>query len=617
MILALSPLLQLNGNNMFFRNIYIIFFIVFNHISVLSQKTDTLIIDSTINHVVKKGETSYGISKKYNVDINLFYQYNPDAIEGLKKDMVLVIPKYTIPTKSQIEPDSTSHLTHSVINGETLWSLAKKYGVSINDLKSINNLEDEGIQLGQLIKIPNELVDTNNIVKSLVKHPNHPLLKSCDTIVFHKVKRKETLYSLSKLYNITINQIIKNNPELESAGLQKGSRLKIIYKIKNCEEDETINDSTLTSIIKLNDTINDSAKLIKVSLFLPFLIDDYQKLILDCKLNENCPLEKSSVNSIQLYNGIVLALENLRDSGYNISLSVYDTKKDTSIISEILNSAELLNSDLIIGPIFSKQIKLIRSFAKENNIPMICPTSIPNQALFQYPILYKINPSKSSQITAISSYLKSNPNYKNRITLLANRKDLKSVTYANLFANTYNDSLSGNDSIKPLLLHHNSSFSNVSISDTNVFVVAASDVPFITSVFTKIIRTKNTRNFYDSYFMVFGFDDILKMNTIDEKYKNLFNLHVSSKGNVDYDSEFVIYFIDLYKRKFEIEPDLNTFIGFDLTSAIFNNLFGEKTEIYNGIYYDFNFKQIDNESGFENKAVKILQYQDHKLKSVF
>lgn len=596
-----------------FRIIYTLSFVVFLQHTIFSQNVNQNSVDSTFNHVVLKGETSYGITKKYNIDINLFYEYNPDAIKGLKKDMVLIIPFIS---SNPTDLDTNSNSTHSVLEGETLWSIAKKYGVNINEIKELNLLENEALQLGQTIKIPNQIVDTNNLIISMVKHPKHPLLNPCDTIIIHKVKKRETLYSLSKSYEVTIDQIMKNNPELEENGLQKGKEIKIIFRIKNCNEDSIINSISKTILSTSNDSINK----IKVALFLPFLINKFDTLQANCLPTETCPVDKSSIQSIQLYNGVVLALDKLKEKGYKVLLNIYDTQKDSLHTSELLQNPELLNTNLIIGPIFSKQIKLIRSYAKSYNIPMICPSPIPNQALFQYPILYKINPSKSTQIVAVADYLKSKNVSNKRITLLANKKSAKSIKYANLFANSYNDSLSGNDSIKPILLEHTSSFKkvkNISKTDTNIIVIASSDIPFISFVFTKIIGVSNSSNHYNSNFMIFGFEEVLKMNTIDEKYKQLFNLHVSTKGNINFDSEEVMSFVKLYNEKFEMQPEINAFIGFDLTLSIFNQLFAINKNVLNGMYSNIDFEQIDAESGFENKAVKLIKYQDYKLKTVY
>ena len=596
-----------------FRIIYTLSFVVFLQHTIFSQNVNQNSVDSTLNHVVLKGETSYGITKKYNIDINLFYEYNPDAIKGLKKDMVLIIPFIS---SNPTDLDTNSNSTHSVLEGETLWSIAKKYGVNINEIKELNLLENEALKLGQTIKIPNQIVDTNNLIISMVKHPKHPFLNPCDTIIIHKVKKRETLYSLSKSYEVTIDQIMKNNPELEENGLQKGKEIKIIFRIKNCNEDSIVNSISNTILSTSNDSINK----IKVALFLPFLINKFDTLQANCLPTETCPVDKSSIQSIQLYNGVVLALDKLKEKGYKVLLNIYDTQKDSLHTSELLQNPELLNTNLIIGPIFSKQIKLIRSYAKSYNIPMICPSPIPNQALFQYPILYKINPSKSTQIVAVADYLKSKNVSNKRITLLANKKSAKSIKYANLFANSYNDSLSGNDSIKPILLEHTSSFKkvkNISKTDTNIIVIASSDIPFISFVFTKIIGVSNSSNHYNSNFMIFGFEEVLKMNTIDEKYKQLFNLHVSTKGNINFDSEESMSFVKLYNEKFEMQPEINAFIGFDLTLSIFNQLFAINKNVLNGMYSNIDFEQIDAESGFENKAVKLIKYQDYKLKTVY
>ena len=614
MTLALNLQLQLSGNNMYIlRYLYFLGFILFSQYSVLSQNIDDQLVDSSLTHVVQKGETSYGITKKYNVDINLFYEFNPDAIKGIKKDMILIIPIVSsLPTKT----DSSSALTHSVLEGETLWSIAKKYGVNVNEIQTLNLFETESLQLGQIIKIPNQIADTSDVVMSIVKHPKHPLLNPCDTLIIHKVRKRETLYSLSKSYQVTIDQIMQNNPELIENGLQKGKEIKIIYKIKNCIEDSLINAISST----ISSTEIDSVNNIKIALFLPFLIDKFDTLKANYLPSETFPIDKSSIQSVQLFNGVILALDSLKKMGYKIDLSIHDTQKDSLHTVELLQNIELLNANLIIGPVFSKQIKIIRNFAKKYSIPMICPSAIPNQALFQYPVLYKINPSKSTQILAIANYLKKQNISNDNITLLANKKNSKSLKYAQLFADAYNDSLSMSDSIKTIALEHTSNFKkvkNISKSDTNIFVIASSDIPFISFVFTKLIVLSNSSQHYNSNFKVFGFEEVLKMNTIDEKYKQLFNLHVSSKGNVNYDDDDVTSFIKLFYETFEMKPELNAFIGYDLTLSIINQLFGNEKSESKGMYNEMNFDQIDHQSGFENKAVKLLKYQDYKLKTVF
>ena len=78
---------------------------------------------------------------------------------------------------SLLSSDSLSN-QHVVVSGETLWSIAKKYGVEVDLIKSYNQLEDINLSIDQIILIPNIPADTANVVKPLVKHPPHPLLNS-------------------------------------------------------------------------------------------------------------------------------------------------------------------------------------------------------------------------------------------------------------------------------------------------------------------------------------------------------------------------------------------------------------------------------------------------------
>ena len=189
----------------------LVFIVIFFAFNLIAQ--DNSIVKFTF-HTVSKGETSYGIAKKYQINLNEFFNYNPDAYNGLSKGDTLKIPikSFIIQTLDN-EIDSTVK-RHKVLQGETLWSIAKIYGVKLSTIKAYNKLITNELSESQLLLIPNIPSDTINIVQPLIKHVDHPLLKKCDTLIIHKVKKKETLYSISKKYTIGLGQIIKNNPFL-------------------------------------------------------------------------------------------------------------------------------------------------------------------------------------------------------------------------------------------------------------------------------------------------------------------------------------------------------------------------------------------------------------------
>ena len=152
-------------------------------------------------HTVSKGETSYSIAKKYQIDLNEFFNYNPSASNGLSKGDTLKIPiKTFIDQKSNNEIDSSVKI-HKVLPGETLWSIAKIYGVKLSTIKAYNKLANNELSESQLLLIPNIQTDTTNIIQPIIKHVDHPMLNECDTLIIHKVKRKK-LYTRFQKHTI-------------------------------------------------------------------------------------------------------------------------------------------------------------------------------------------------------------------------------------------------------------------------------------------------------------------------------------------------------------------------------------------------------------------------------
>jgi LysM repeat protein len=153
--------------------------------------------EKNTTHKVQIGETIAQIAQKYNVTPYDIYQLNPDAQSGLKPNSVLLIPK----KGSAIKPNSQTK-THKVEPKETLFGIEKEYGVSDEALKKANpDLEKLGLQIGQTLIIP-----LNSGSKTVTPIP--------EKVVYHEVLPKETKYSISKQYGITIEELEKRNPEV-------------------------------------------------------------------------------------------------------------------------------------------------------------------------------------------------------------------------------------------------------------------------------------------------------------------------------------------------------------------------------------------------------------------
>ena len=574
-------------------------------------------------HTVSKGETSYGIAKKYQIDLNEFFNFNPSASNGLSKGDTLKIPIKTFVNQTIDNEIDSSIKIHKVMPGETLWSIAKIYGIRLPTIKAYNKLSTNELSESQLLLIPNIQSDTSNMVQPLFKHVDHPMLKKCDTLIIHKVKKKETLYSISKKYTVGLDQIIKNNPILNEFGLKKDQELKIILRIKDCIEDsvENQNDSLDLFLGSIYDQ-----KTLRISLVLPFFTNKSDSIIVNCPENTNCTIDKISENSFQIYNGVKIALRDLKELGYNLELNVFDSKYNTNTIKEIFQDTLFKSSNLIIGPLYSKNIKMMRVFSKNSHIPMISPYNIPSQALFNYPDLFKIQPSRSSQSKEMAIYIKNSKDDYN-ILLLSDVEDNKSKVYGNIFSDAFNDtiylikdSLKKLDSILPTLLKRGDDWSHLldklSKKKSNLIIIISNQVPFITYAFNKIIEFSNSQEHYKSDFEIFGFEDIYRIKTIDVIYKNKFNLHFVSKGIPDLNSNRIAEFKDKYRDFLFAEPTKYSYLGYDIVKSIFMKIYPYKLNsesYYQGLLNDVFYNRIDLGSGSENSLVNFYRIEDYNL----
>ena len=596
--------------------LFSVFFILVSAISI-AQDLDS---NHYQLHTVLKGETSYGIAKKYQIKLNEFFSANPEASKGLSKGQIVKIHIPVFITQKSNDKDSTAK-KHIVNKGETLWSISKMYGVQFSLIKSYNQLKSNDLTLNQVLLIPNIITDTINKITPMIKHVDHPLLKKCDTLIIHKVKKKETLYSISKKYGIGLDKIIESNVFLENKGLKKGQELKIIYRLFDCKED-SVNIIPQQLFADSNAIVD---PILNISVLLPFFIDDSDFIIENCPENITCDINRSTERSVLIYNGIKMALEELKSQGYNLELTLYDTRYDTNFVNEILKDSLMLESDLIIGPIYSKNIKLVRAFSKFHRVPMISLYNIPSQALFNYPDLYKLKASRSTQSKEMANLLKMN-NSEDNILLISDIDDRKSKTYSRIFSDVYNDSLffedtimAQKDSIFPNLVKRGEDWENLhellSQDKNNLFVICSNQIPFLTYAFNQIIEFSNSQNHYNSKFMIFGFEELFRLNTIDVNYKNKFNLHFSSVGLIDYESSKVKNFIERYQNYFSAEPTQLVFDGYDIVHSVFLNAFSNNRyeKIYSGLKTDVNFKKIDTNSGLENTIVKFYNLKNFKL----
>jgi LysM repeat protein len=198
-------------------------------VPVDSLRLETINGKQFIIHRIDEKETLYSISRRYGVAISAILEYNPAADGGLATGQILKVP-YVPRPKATAQPGGDR--VHKVAPKETLYSISKLYDVTVEEIKAWNNLKENSVAVGQ------ELIIRKKSNLS-TEAPKIPETKSLTGI--HTVAQKESLYSIARLYNITVQQLQQWNG-LQSSEVKVGQTLFIaqpMYQQKQDSKTET------------------------------------------------------------------------------------------------------------------------------------------------------------------------------------------------------------------------------------------------------------------------------------------------------------------------------------------------------------------------------------------
>lgn len=346
-------------------------------LTVNAQENQTYIL-----HTIEKGQSLYSIASMYGVSQADIVKMNPGSDEKIYIGHTLRIPRNT--TGSQKET------FHTIEAGETLYRLTVKYNVSAKAICDANpGLSAENFRIGQVIRIPAPdetpvVSDIDNSSKTADVASEIPAAVQSRCRDMHKVKRKETIYSISKEYGITEAELIEANPELKGKNkIKKGSFLCIPYPTTTANtgsaKPQTI--PTNNELFSENKKEAERISTIKAAVILPFLPDAASR--------------SESARMVEYYEGFLMAVDSLKRSGTSIDLYTYNSGANVNSLNDILSKNEMKNMDIIFGPLQQQQIKPLADFAKKNDIRLVIPFTSKDNTVFRNPAIYQINTPQS------------------------------------------------------------------------------------------------------------------------------------------------------------------------------------------------------------------------------
>ena len=380
----------------------------------------SLPVKSQIKHVVAKGETVFQIAKKYEVTPFDIYRLNPDAKNGVQENTTLLIPKAT----------SGKGVIHVVGEKETLFGISKKYNISVSDLETWNKATlQNGLKKGQEIFVskpsvadlksvstpvvsrPNavsnatthlveaketkygiatkygltvtELEQLNphivgglNVGQTVVLKPGVQVKKTTNvTLVDYEVQPKETLYSLSKKFDIAQADLITLNPDLQD-GLKIGMILKVPSNGTGTFVSRT-KDSVLVAKNKVNlITSVDKSQQKNMVLLLPFNMNKIETDSVKTK-TEQLKTNKFLNLTLDFYAGAQMAIDSAKVLGLPVNVKVYDVEstKYSSNVASIISKNNFENVDVVVGPFQNSVVETTAQLLAKYDVPVISPLS--------------------------------------------------------------------------------------------------------------------------------------------------------------------------------------------------------------------------------------------------
>lgn len=388
----------------------IFLFVSYPYIQTAAQESIT-VSDPYFLHTIEKGQSLYSIATMYNVSQSDIIRLNPGCEEKIYAGQTLKIP--------QNKKGEQKQIFHTIQPQETLYQLTVKYGIPAKQICDANpGLSASNFKIGQVIVIPSfdEIMTEQTPTANLSAKKEKPALdgkSKCRDM--HKVERKETIFSISRQYGITEEELTEANPEIRK-GLKKGTFLCIPYpKTTQAKEEaqpeKTLSDSDLFAANKIE---SKHLPTIKAAVILPFL---------------NTSNKNEANRMVEYYEGLLMAVDSLKKSGVNIDLYTYDSGNENGKLSSVLNRKELKDMNIIFGPMYATHIKPLTDFAKKNNIHLVIPFSSKSSEVFTNPNVYQINTPQSYLYSEVyEHFLRKFPNA-NVIILQADQADKEKVDF--------------------------------------------------------------------------------------------------------------------------------------------------------------------------------------------
>lgn len=557
-----------------------------------AQEVRTIDGEKYIAHTVQQGETLFGLGRHYAVPLDALNEANPSAAEGLSIGQVILVP---VKAQSKRELKTApalggGELLHTVARKETIYGIAKKYGVAQEDLRRWNPDLQYGLTIGMVLRV--------QVASSAAAPPVAVQPAMQDSDAFHLVQPGETLFALGQRYGVKPEDIKGANGGL-AEGLKAGTYLRIPHEAKAPGQE-----------VERTPAPPPMHERRRIGLMLPFS----GGAAVEGADDEKKP-ESVTNAAVEFRAGVELALDSLKAKGLNADIHVFDTGMKPEQWNALFKTDQVRGMDLYIGPFHRAAIEALVKVA--GGAQVICPVPQSNKVILGNPTVSKAVSGRSDRLRQMARYVAYNHARDNVIMLRPDifaERDVQDLMARELQQAMAAQSNRFRDSLLTVAVQRrdvNAVVGRLSTSRANILVVPSEDVELVTTVLAKFA------SMVPKYAIkVYGMNAWTNMGTLDLAAMFKLNVHVPASAFVDYRSPVVNDFIAAYRARFRNEPGEYAFLGYDvalyyLQAAMrFGSTFPQHyAEVVPAtVYLDFRMSKLGAENGWTNTSAVMLEY---------
>ena len=619
-----------------------------------------------IEHKIKRKQTVFSIARQYEITLDELYRFNPGARKGVEPGQILRIPvkneeqfeqiTESVEQETEVEQSSNQvntnrakYFYHQLEPAETFFDLEKRYGISQDTLIAINQVLQNGIKPGSVIKVP------MTYIPEIISEPENE-----GEFIRHQVQDGETIYNIASRFKVKISQLKNMNSELDYRDLIVGEELLVPDKsLRRKIYDETLGDSiwilpnyelahSYSGLPEPCDTDQQSGeKTYQVALMLPLFLNandtinhipvSTKELLADSvfmrtykrgmplpkdtfKIRTDKIIDPRSENFMHLYEGVLMAADSLQKQGMKFELYVFDTNRDSSVVQSLIQRDIFREMDLIIGPVYPNLQGIVSPFSAKNRIPMVSPLSAAGDFENTNPYYFKVNPNKEYLIQETARLITEKYFDKNFIVLkMGEYKHLAEASLVDqcrdrLFSTGYYDQS------KDVLFHEYDFEAEgiwgiqriLSPVKENVFIIPAVNEGQISVAVTNLNTLAEQADI-----RLVGLSGFKGYRSIQPEYFHQTQLQYLTHYFIDYESLPVNRFIASFRKKFATEPNEFSFQGFDLAYYFMTALHLYGKEMVHCIpnfkmelnQLNLNFRKVSKLGGFMNYGLVNVGYE--------